>query len=662
MSIVPWIRASDCALLQADVDAVDLTSLRLIQRLLELSLREPSNTDLIGALLEEIGIALQADQVLVLEGTPEWPVRWQYARRGIRSGKIKVPTSLLGEVLDRMAGTSQPADGSLPAFLAAPVQTDGLGQHALLATRSRLDFSEADKEYGIAASYYFAQALKKVHDAEQDAAKVERLETLLGIAEHLTDQRETVPLLEHIAEEVVNLVRCERASLFLWDRNRNELVGRPAIGMPNGELRIPDDAGIVGQVVKTGEVIQVDDVRADPSWNSQVDSESGFQTRSLLCVPLVNGEGECVGVLEAINKNEGRFGTQDVEAARALARQTVAALNHVQEHEALLRSNAEFQDQARTGCQIIGESTAVVEVRAHIERLAPTDLPVLILGESGTGKDVIARALHLSSPRHPQPYVPVNCAAIAESLIESELFGHEAGAFTGAQTTRAGKFEAADGGTLFLDELGELSQNGQAKLLRVLEEKNVYRVGSTQPIPVDTRIVAATNRDLAEQVRKGKFRKDLYYRLSVVTVNLPPLRDRQEDVLLLAEHFLQHFCRNAGRKSMKFSAEAKKRLMLHDWPGNIRELKNLIERIAYLCSADKIEAKDLAFISRAVEVEPQDDPQTLKLSEATDAFQIRHIKKAIERAGGNMSDAAKLLGLHRPNLYRKMRLLKMEVD
>ncbi len=662
MSTVHWLHASDCPLLHADVDAVDLTSLRLLQRLLELVLREPPTSDLLAVMLEEIGIGLQADQVFVLEGVPDWPVRWEYARRGIRSSNTNPPTTLLSEVLDRMAGTSQSADGNLSAFLAAPIETDKSASHVLLASRSRLDFSQADQEYGVAASHYFALALRKVQEAAKQEAHVKRLGTLLEIAERLTDQRETVPLLEHIAKEVVNLIGCERASLFLWDRGRNELVGRPAIGMPNGELRIPDDAGIVGQVVRTRQVLQVDDVRADPSWNSKVDSESGFQTRSLLCVPLEDSEGNCVGALEAINKNHGRFGPLDVEAAQALARQTVAALNNVQEHEALLRSNAEFQDQARTGCQIIGDSTAIVEVRAHIERLAPTELPVLILGESGTGKDVIARALHFSSPRNAQPYIPVNCAAIAESLIESELFGHEAGAFTGAQNTRAGKFEAASGGTLFLDELGELSQNGQAKLLRVLEEKNVYRVGSTQPIPVDTRIVAATNRDLAEQVRKGKFRKDLYYRLSVVTVHLPPLRERQEDVLLLAEHFLQHFCRNAGRKTMKFSAEGKKRLMLHDWPGNIRELKNLIERVAYLCPGDKIEAKDLAFISRAVDVEPQDDLQTLKLSEATDAFQIRHIKKAIERAGGNMSDAAKLLGLHRPNLYRKMRLLKMDVE
>jgi DNA-binding NtrC family response regulator len=287
-------------------------------------------------------------------------------------------------------------------------------------------------------------------------------------------------------------------------------------------------------------------------------------------------------------------------------------------------------------------------------------LPVLILGESGTGKDVVARAIHYASPRQQQPFIPVNCAAIAETLLESELFGHEQGAFTDAHDTRPGKFEVASGGTLFLDEIGDMSAGGQAKLLRVLEEKVVFRVGGHQPIPVNTRMIAATNKNLAESVRAGKFREDLFYRLTVVTLELPALRERREDILVLAEHFLKHFCHDAGRKVLKFSAEARRKLEQHTWPGNVRELRNLLERVAYLCAGDKIDVGDLAIIARA---SAADDEQyaDLTLKDATEHFQRDHIQRAIERAGRNMSDAAKLLGLHRPNLYRKMKDLEMDV-
>jgi Nif-specific regulatory protein len=355
------------------------------------------------------------------------------------------------------------------------------------------------------------------------------------------------------------------------------------------------------------------------------------------------------------------YTADDVATMQALAVQIVAALENVREIEAIVRSSQELDAQARLAARIVGDSPAIVALRGTVERVARTDLPVLILGESGTGKDVIARAIHYSSPRQQHPYIPINCAAIAEMLLESELFGHEKGAFTGAVETRAGKFEAASGGTLFLDEIGDLSANGQAKLLRVLEEKVVYRVGGTAAIPVDTRVVAATNRNLADAVRSGKFREDLFYRLTVVTLDLPPLRERRDDVMILAEHFLTLFCKDAGRKTLKFSAEARKRLEQHEWPGNVRELRNLLERVAYLCPGDKVDVADLAIIERPG-ADVAGPYREMTLAEATDAFQREHIQYAIERAKGNVSEAAKLLGLHRPNLYRKMKLLGMETN
>ncbi len=671
MSSITWLRAADCTLLQAEAEA-DPLALRLVQRLLELSLTQQGGDDTARTLLEEIASAVRADQAVIAEASPEWQARWHFNRRGTRPAGEQLPRALLSEVLDREAGVSQPP-GAIPsppageggvrgqAYLVACLSYIERPNRVLMITRPREAFDQIELEYAVAAGHYLGLALERARQWDQGQENRERLQTLVNIGQQLVEERETVPLLEHIAEQAARLLHCERASIFLWDKGRKELVGRPALGMPGGELRIHEDTGVVGKVVHSGQVLQVDDVRDDPTWKPVTDNQTGFQTRNLLCVPLIDREGQRLGALEVINKN-GRFSAEDIATLHALGRHTVAALQNVREREALVRCNTQLDGQARLAARIVGDSTAIVALRATVERVARTELPVLLLGESGTGKDVVARAIHYSSPRQQNPYIPVNCAAIAETLIESELFGHEKGAFTDAHTMRQGKFEAASGGTLFLDEVGDLSAGGQAKLLRVLEEKIVYRVGGTQSIPVDTRIVAATNRNLGESVQKGKFREDLFYRLTVVTLDLPPLRDRREDILILAEHFLEQFCREAGRKPLKFSADAKKRLEQHLWPGNVRELRNLLERISYLCPNDKIEADDLAFILRPAGGGADDTRfAELTLADATDTFQREHIQRAIDRAGRNISEAAKLLGLHRPNLYRKMKLLGMEV-
>jgi len=286
---------------------------------------------------------------------------------------------------------------------------------------------------------------------------------------------------------------------------------------------------------------------------------------------------------------------------------------------------------------------------------------VLILGENGTGKEIVAQSIHYLSSRRDKPFVAVNCAAIPDTLAESELFGHEKGAFTDARETRTGKFELAAAGTLFLDEIGDLSLGGQAKLLRVLEERVLVRVGGSTPIPTEARVVAATNQDLAAMVRQKRFREDLYYRLNVVAIEIPPLRERPEDIMLLAQHFLTDFCKKARRKIPQLTAEAEHRLRTHAWPGNVRELRNLMERLAYLSTEDRIDASDLAFILAPHGGETPSLDVSRSLSEATDEFQIGFIRRAIERAGGNMSKAANQLGLHRSNLYRKMRQLDMPV-
>ncbi|MBI3411791.1 MAG: sigma-54-dependent Fis family transcriptional regulator [Planctomycetes bacterium] len=655
MSAHSWLKAVDCQLLQTNAES-DSASLRLVQRLLEIALFKTTSDDLAKGLLEEIASAVRADQAGIWEATPEWKPRWQYLRRGAKADLP--PRTLLSDILDRQAGVGvAPASGQ-PAFAAACLSfTADRPNRLLLVSRPRDAFDPVELEYAVAAGHYLGLALERGGLLDQARDKEERLHALVEISRQMIEERETVPLLEHIAAQSAKLLRCERASIFIWDRSRQELVGRPALGMPSGELRLPENTGVVGKVVQTGQYQIVDNVRDDKTWSASTDQATGFETRNLLCVPMNDASGQRLGALEVMNKN-GPFTPADVATLEALAGQTATSLANVREREALVRSHNELEGQARLAARIVGDSTAVVALRATVERVARTELPVLILGESGTGKEVVARALHYASTRQQNPFIPVNCAAIAETLLESELFGHEKGAFTDAHTTRAGKFEAAVGGTLFLDEIGDLSAGGQAKLLRVLEDKIVYRVGGSQAIPVDTRIVAATNRNLGDSVRAGKFREDLFYRLTVVTLDLPPLRDRRDDIPVLAEHFLRVFCKDAGRKALKITAEARRRLEQHEWPGNVRELRNLLERIAYLCQGDKVEAVDLAFILRPGKDEAVRFTE-LNLADATDAFQREHIQQAIERTRGHMGDAAKLLGLHRPNLYRKMKMLGM---
>jgi Nif-specific regulatory protein len=312
--------------------------------------------------------------------------------------------------------------------------------------------------------------------------------------------------------------------------------------------------------------------------------------------------------------------------------------------------------------QLIGETPAIRQLRSTIGRVARTELAVLILGENGTGKEVVSRMIHYLGGRRDQPFVAVNCAALAETLLESELFGHERGAFTDAREARAGKFELASGGTLFLDEIGDLSLAGQAKLLRVLEEKVVVRVGGSLPIATDTRVIAATNQDLATMVSQRRFREDLYFRLNVVTLEVPALRERIDDVVVLAEYFLKDFSLRARRKPPRLTAAAQKRLRQHSWPGNVRELRNLMERLAYLCPDDVIDAEDLAFIIAPGRGGTPAVSMDLGLPEATRLFQVEYIRKHIAASGGNMSDAARNLALHRSNLYRKMRQLGMEAE
>ncbi len=312
----------------------------------------------------------------------------------------------------------------------------------------------------------------------------------------------------------------------------------------------------------------------------------------------------------------------------------------------------EFRD--RYGLEhIVGRSQALREVLERVLRVAPTDATVLLTGESGTGKELVARALHAASRRAPHPFVPVNCAAITETLLESELFGHAKGAFTGAVRTRRGLFEEASGGTLLIDEIGETTPNFQAKLLRALQEGEIRRVGESMPVKVNVRVIAATNQDLKKAIAEKRFREDLFYRLNVVPLRIPPLRERPEDIPLLAAHFLGRHNRRTGEHKA-LTAEALQRLLDHPWPGNVRELENMVEQAAALSAGPEIRAPDIRFEAGA----PSEAAPTL--ADAVEVAEGRAIRAALVRAGGDLGRVARDLGISATTLWRKMKRLGLE--
>ncbi|QDT62990.1 sigma-54 interaction domain-containing protein [Calycomorphotria hydatis] len=623
-------------------------AIQLSERLINSAFTADDLPDYVSGALMEIASSFGLQKVAWFERAPDWT---KIAEWG--SGESTAQSVMLSESLDRTAA------GCGNNSIVVPVGKEN-AKSVLALTGRGLSDSMLPAAWGAATAFHTGLEVISTRTSSQSQNK--RLRVLLDVATQFAGTLESEPLLKLIAEAACQVLQCDRASIFIWDKEHKEVIAKPALGLDGNTLRIPDSTGVVGHVLKTGESVHVDDAENDPRFGKQVDKKTGYETRNLLAEPLNDFDGKRIGVFEAINKLQGSFQPDDQELLSLLSKQAAVAIQNANEHEDLLRSQKNLAEQVTSGVRIIGESAAIVALRTTVERLAETDLPVLILGESGTGKEVVAQSLHYQGSRSSKPFVAVNCAALAESLLESELFGHEKGAFTDAQDTRAGKFELADGGTLFLDEIGDMSLGGQAKLLRVLEQKVITRVGGAQPIPVNVRIVAATNANLPELVRQKKFREDLYYRLSVVTQQLPPLRDRAEDVLVLAEFFLKTFCVQSRRPTLKLSPEAKRRLQSHHWPGNVRELRNLMERVAFLAQGEKVEPDDLAFILAPEPTGGLEPSMDLPLTDATKEFQIEFIKRAVKRVRGNMSDAAKLLGLHRSNLYRKMRQLGMDVE
>jgi two-component system nitrogen regulation response regulator NtrX len=335
---------------------------------------------------------------------------------------------------------------------------------------------------------------------------------------------------------------------------------------------------------------------------------------------------------------------------------TVLAVRNALRQRRLEVENRALRARVDRRLVIIGDSDPMASLRDQVAMAAPTNGRVLLSGENGTGKELIARQIHALSHRRGGPFIEVNCAAIPEELIESELFGHAKGAFTGAVADRRGKFETATGGTLFLDEVGDMSLKTQAKVLRALQEQVVEPVGGNSSVRVDVRVIAATNKDLSEEIRHGRFREDLFFRLNVIPIFVPPLRERHDDVMRLAEHFVAEFAREYGRRAKTFSATAVAALRAYRWPGNVRELRNVIERLMIMVPGNVIDDRDLGFLD-VLGVTPPVAPRTpvTRLFDARDAWERDYILSALASFEGNISRTADALGLERSNLYKKMR-------
>ncbi len=467
--------------------------------------------------------------------------------------------------------------------------------------------------------------------------------------------------LHQLVDRIAHTMQADRGTLYLVDFARQEIFSRAAHLPEIKQIRLKLGQGGAGLVAKEGIALNLPATSGEQRFNPDIDKMTGYRTSSMLAVPLVDAQSTVFGVLQVLNRlGGGTFNTEDEAKLKTIAAQVSQALQATSLYTELLRAKEQpTQPVGYFFNKVIGESSPMKAIYKTIQKAAQTDATVLLRGESGTGKELFARAVHVNSRRRSKPFVKVDCAALPGSLIENELFGHEKGAFTGAEARQSGKFEVATGGTVFIDELGELPMPVQGKLLRVLQDREFERVGGTQTVQVDVRIVAATHRDLAQMVREGRFREDLYYRIKVVELVLPPLRDRgAEDIERLARHFVaQATRRHHLSKEPTLSHEAVDRLKAWHWPGNVRELENCIESAVVLSDGEVMpEHLPLPEAGKGLPPPPAHlgAPRDAPVSSLAE-IERRHILAVLERAKGNRTQAAKWLDIGRNTLARKLK-------
>ena len=483
------------------------------------------------------------------------------------------------------------------------------------------------------------------------------LATLLKIGGALPESRTLETLAQKLLELILEAIPAERGAVLLSTSGSPEPESSFCRSRAAGEactLRVP--RAVVKQVLDESVSFLANEVLFEGGLGAS-DSLLASRVSALLAAPLVTAQ-ETLGLIYLDTTDpQARFDEGQLELLTGIAGIAAAALDNTRRFERLEGDRRRLQTEIDVRHNMVGASPALRAVLEFIARVAPSNSTVLICGETGTGKELVARAIHRNSPRAAGPFVAINCAALTETLLESELFGHERGAFTGAVALKKGKLEEAEGGSVFLDEVGELAPALQVKLLRVLQEREFQRLGGTRTIKADIRLVAATNRDLEEAVRAGGFRRDLYYRVNVVSITVPPLRERKPDIPLLANYFAQKHSRNVGRWVAGVSREAQRVLLNYDWPGNIRELENAIERAVVLGSTETILPEDLP--EHILEVTPVEEAAATCFHEAVREAKRRIVMASLEQAGGNYTEAARLLGLHPSNLHRLIRQLDL---
>ncbi len=494
-----------------------------------------------------------------------------------------------------------------------------------------------------------------------------KLLLLLDVARTLNRAGRVRELLERVLESALEITGADRAYLLQSTApgSLRTVASRTRDGSPGDPSVLAEISHtILDRVLDQGRTLYVSDALNNPDFMSRR-SVKELSLRTVVCVPLPGPSGVQGALYVDSRSVSGLLEGEGVEILEAFGVQAGIALETAQHREELEAAAEDLVAENRTlkhalgersrWDQILGRSPAVEKVFLIMDRVVGNSVTVLLQGETGTGKELVAQALHFNGPRRESNFIPVNCGAFPEALLESELFGYRRGAFTGAERDHAGLVEAADGGTLFLDEIGELSLPLQVKLLRVLQESEVRRIGESASRKVDVRIVAATNRDLAQEVRNGRFREDLFYRVNVVTVTLPPLRERGEDVLLLAEHFLALARESVGRPGLQLGREARRLLMSYSWPGNVRQLKNALDRAAALTQQDRIEPQDLL-----PDLGTQSAPVVARqgtLRESLQRAEKAAVLGALEESGGNISQAARHLGVSRQHLHTRIRRL-----
>jgi Nif-specific regulatory protein len=506
----------------------------------------------------------------------------------------------------------------------------------------------------------------------EDCSK-EKLRTILNECRRMTSVGDVISLLELITIETKAVLKADRVSIFLLDREKCELWS--VISQEKKIIRFDARLGIAGSVAMTGQIINVADAYEHPLFYKDVDFKTGYRTRTLLAVPLRNLKGEIIGVGEAINKSKGMFTDEDAELLQTLAAHVSDTIETTQLERQLQEYPSQKEPDHRPDVgggfstqNIIGMSYRIQSIIRLIDQIRDCSVDVLIEGESGTGKELVAKALHHSSPRAKQSFVAVNCAALPDNLVEAELFGIEKGIATGVDR-RIGKFEEADGGTLFLDEIGDLSLAAQAKILRVLQERAVDRVGGRGSVPIDIRVIAATNKNLEAAIKERTFREDLYYRLKVIHIHTPSLRDVPEDIPVLANHFLARYCKMMNADPKQFTPGTLEVLSNYSWPGNARQLENEVKRLVasvreksitevYLDGSVRNPSAAIGSFQRKEEPAPKSSTSR-SLPDAIEQLERRLIEEALRNSGGNKQKTAQTLGLSRQGLIKKLKRLSI---